>query len=126
MSYDKIPAASGLSNFLRITAGSFGTSITTTVWQDRAAMHHANLSEAVNLGSTATNSTLSGLASAGLTPDQALATINRLIDQQAYMLAASDVFYASALIFLLLIPLIYLTRPAKPDAASAGAAAGAH
>ena len=89
-------------------------------------MHHAHLSEAVNLGSTATTSTLSGLASAGLTPDQALGTINRLIDQQAYMLAASDVFYASALIFLLLIPLIYLTRPAKPDAASAEAAAGAH
>ena len=126
LSHDKIPAASGLSNFLRITAGAFGTSITTTVWQDRAAMHHAHLSEAVNLGSTATTSTLSGLASAGLTPDQALGTINRLIDQQAYMLAASDVVYASALIFLLLIPLIYLTRPAKPDAASAEAAAGAH
>src|ERR1700691_5957491 len=29
---DKIPAASGLSNFLRITASSFATSITTTLW----------------------------------------------------------------------------------------------
>ena len=35
---EKIPAASGLSNFVRITAGSFGTSIATTIWQDRAAM----------------------------------------------------------------------------------------
>jgi DHA2 family multidrug resistance protein len=137
LSHDKIPAASGLSNFVRITAGSFGTSIATTVWQDRAALHHAQLSEFVNPGSVATNSALSGLASAGLTPEQALGTINRLVDQQASMLAANDVFYASALIFLLLIPLVYLTRPAQAGAAAGGApkaggggaadaAAGAH
>jgi DHA2 family multidrug resistance protein len=137
LSHDKIPAASGLSNFVRITAGSFGTSIATTVWQDRAALHHAQLSEFVNPGSAATNSALSGLASAGLSPEQALGTINRLVDQQAAMLAANDVFYASALIFLLLIPLVYLTRPAQAGAAAGGApkvggggaadaAAGAH
>ena len=126
---EKIPAASGLSNFARITAGSFGTSIATSVWQDRAAMHHAHISEAVNLGSPATNSALSGLAGAGLSPDQALATINRLVDQQAYMLAASDVFYASALIFLALIPLVFLAkniRGAKGGGGGADAAAGAH
>ncbi len=122
---DKIPAASGLSNFVRITAGSFGTSIATTIWDNRAAMHHANLSEAVNPGSGAANSALSGLASMGLTPDQALATLNRLVDQQAYMLAASDVFYASALMFLLLIPLVFLARRARSDG-GADAAAGAH
>ena len=126
LSHDKIPAASGLSNFVRITAGSFGTSIATTVWQDRAAMHHAQLSEFVNPGSVAANSALSGLAGAGLNPDQALATVNRLVDQQAYMLAANDVFYASALIFLLLIPLVYLTRPTHAGAGGADAAAGAH
>lgn len=126
ISPDKIPAASGLSNFVRITAGSFGTSIATTIWQDRAAMHHAQISEYVNQGSTATNSALTGLAGAGLTPDQALGTINRLVDQQAYMLAANDVFYVSALIFLLLIPLVYLTRHTKAGAGSADAAAGAH
>ncbi|AYQ29015.1 MULTISPECIES: DHA2 family efflux MFS transporter permease subunit [unclassified Polaromonas] len=126
ISPDKIPAASGLSNFVRITAGSFGTSIATTIWQDRAAMHHAQISEYVNQGSVATNSALTGLAGAGLSPDQALGTINRLVDQQAYMLAANDVFYVSALIFLLLIPLVYLTRHAKAGAGSADAAAGAH
>ncbi len=126
LSYDKLPAASGLSNFVRITAGSFGTSITTTIWQDRAAMHHAHISESVNSGSSAAQSALSGLASAGLSPDQALASVNRLIDQQAYTLAATDVFYASALIFVLLIPLVYLTRPTPASAAGADAAAAAH
>jgi DHA2 family multidrug resistance protein len=32
LSPDRIAAASGLSNFVRITAGSFGTSIATTLW----------------------------------------------------------------------------------------------
>ena len=123
---EKIPAASGLSNFVRITAGSFGTSIATTIWQDRAAMHHAQISEYVNQGSAAANSALTGLAGAGLTPEQALGTINRLADQQAYMLAANDVFYVSAVIFLLLIPLVFLTRHTKAGAGSADAAAGAH
>ncbi len=129
ISPDKIPAASGLSNFVRIVAGSFGTSIATTVWQDRAALHHAQLSDAVNPVSDAATSALRGLASAGLTPDQALGSINYLVDQQAYMLAAADVFYVSALIFLALIPLVFLTRRERsPHAAlgSADAASGAH
>ncbi len=123
---DRIPAASGLSNFVRITAGAMGTSIATTVWENRAAMHHAQLAEAVNLGSPATQGALSGLAAAGLSPDQALAQLNRLVDQQAFMLAASDVFYLSALMFLALIPLLWLSRPQRGGAGGADAAAGAH
>ena len=124
---DRIPAASGLSNFVRITAGSFGTSIATTLWQDRAALHHAQLSEYVNLGSSATNSTLSGLAAGGLSHDQALATIDRLANQQAYMLAANDIFFASAVVFLAMIPLVFLTRHVRSGGGGgADAAAGAH
>ena len=123
---DRIPAASGLSNFVRIVAGSFGTSIATTVWQDRAALHHAQLTEYVSPSVGATQSVVSGLASAGLSPDQALGTINRLVDQQAYMLAANDVFYASAIIFLLLIPVVFLAKRIKSAPGSADAAAGAH
>jgi DHA2 family multidrug resistance protein len=123
---DRIPAASGLSNFVRITAGAFGTSIATTVWENRAALHHAQLSESVNLGSQATNNAMTGLAAAGLTPDQALAQVNRLLDQQAFMLAANDVFYVSALLFLLLIPLVWMARPQMGGAGGGDAASGAH
>ncbi len=131
ISPDKIPAASGLSSFVRVVAGSFGTSIATTAWQDRAAIHHAQLAESVNLGSPAANQMLAGLGAAGMSPDQALTQINRLVDQQAYMLAANDVFYISALMFLVLIPIVWLSHPmrAKDDRQSAGpadAAATAH
>jgi DHA2 family multidrug resistance protein len=40
---DKIPAAAGLSNFVRIMFGGIGTSISTTLWDSRTALHHAQL-----------------------------------------------------------------------------------
>jgi len=89
-------------------------------------MYPAQLSAFTNPGSVAASDALSGLASAGLSLGQALAAINRLIEQQAYMLAANDVFDASALIFLLLIPLVYLTRPMRRGADGADAAGGGH
>ncbi|OXE36752.1 MAG: MFS transporter [Phenylobacterium zucineum] len=127
---DKIAGASGLSSFARIVGGSFGTSIAITVWQDRAALHHAQLAELINRGSVASNAALSNFAAAGMSTEQALSQINRLIDQQAFVLAANDVFYASSIIFILLIPMVWLARPirvaAHATSASADAAAGAH
>ena len=123
---ERIPAAAGLSNFTRITAGAMGTSIATTVWEDRAVLHHAHLTESLNNGNSVYLSTLEGLKASGLTSEQALFQVNRLIDQQAFTRAADDVFFASGLIFLLLIGLIWFTsRPARHGAAPADAG-GAH
>jgi len=122
---DRIPAASGLSNFLRITAGAMGTSITTTLWENRAALHHAQLAESVNQGNNAAASAMSGLAGSGLSTEQVMGQINRIVDQQSFMLATNDIFYASAILFLLLIPLVWLARPQR-GGAGGDAAAGAH
>jgi DHA2 family multidrug resistance protein len=122
---DRIPAASGLSNFLRITAGAMGTSITTTLWDNRATLHHTQLAETINQGNNAATSAMSGLNASGFSTDQVLGQINRIVDQQAYMLATNDIFYASAILFLLLIPLVWLARPQK-GGAGGDAAAGAH
>jgi DHA2 family multidrug resistance protein len=73
----------------------------------------------------------------GLSPEQSLANINRLIDQQAFMLASNDIFGGSALIFMLLIPTIWFAERWRPPVvqaqaakapapAAADAAAGAH
>ncbi len=122
---EKIPSASGLSSFARMVGGSFGTSIAITVWQDRAALHHAQLAENINLGNSAANAVLGGFNAVGMSQEQALSQINRLIDQQAYMLAADDVFWASAMIFLALIPMVWLSRPIR-TARSSPVDAGAH
>lgn len=123
---DRMPAASGLTNFVRITAGAMGTSIATTLWESRAALHHSQLAETINPGSPAAQAALSGLAASGMTTEQALAQVNRLVDQQAFMLAANDIFWVSALLFLCLIPLVWLTRPQKASSDALDAAAGAH
>lgn len=127
LSPEQMPGASGLSNFVRITAGAMGTSVSTTLWESRAALHHAQLADAVNPSNPAVQATLSGLQAAGLSADQALAQINRLADQQAFTLAANDIFFASALVFVALIAMVWLTRPQRASGQGTGdAAAGAH
>jgi len=115
---ERIPSAAGLSNFTRITAGAMGTSIATTVWESRAAMHHAHMTETLVQGQGIFGITLESLQSSGLSTEQALAQINRLIDQQAFTRAADDIFLASAFIYVALISVVWLTqRPAQQAAA---------
>ena len=60
-----------------------------------------------------------------MSPQQSYEAVNRIIDQQAYMLSANDIFYVSAVLFVLLIGVVWLARPVK-SAGSAAAATGAH
>jgi DHA2 family multidrug resistance protein len=125
---ERIPSAAGLSNFTRITAGAMGTSIATTVWDSRAAMHHAHMTETLIQGQGIFGITMESLKASGLSTEQALAQINRMIDQQAYTRAADDIFLASAFIFIGLIATVWLTKRPKPHAAASGTAdaGGAH
>jgi len=120
---ERMPAAAGLSNFARITAGAIGTSIFTTAWENRAILHHAEIAESVNTGSSATTLALGQLGAGGLDPAQSLATINRLVDQQAYAMAANDLFLLSSVLFVLLLVFVWMTKPMQGAAAAAG---GAH
>jgi DHA2 family multidrug resistance protein len=122
---DQLPAAAGLSNFARITAGAVGTSLFTTLWDNRASLHHAQLSETVNPANYAAGQAMAQLGASGQTPEQITATLNRLVDQQAYTMAVTDVFYLSAVLFLGLIALVWLTKP-KMAGGAAPDAGGAH
>jgi MFS transporter, DHA2 family, multidrug resistance protein len=120
---DRMPAAAGLSNFVRITCGAIGTSLFTTAWEDRAVAHHAHLVESISVSNNAATQAINGLGAAGLSQQQALETINRLVDVQAFTLAATDIFRISAVLFLSMIVVVWFTRPAK---AGGGDAGGAH
>jgi DHA2 family multidrug resistance protein len=123
----RIPAAAGLSNFCRLTAGAFGTSIATTLWDNRATMHHAHLTEAATPGSQAYEQVMQTLGTLGLSPEQALHALNGMLDTQAFTMSALDVFYGSAIVFLLLTGLVWFARPLRAKSAGgAEAAAGAH
>jgi len=119
----RIPAAAGLSNFVRLVFGAFGTSITTTLWENRASLHHAQLAEVARPGEPAFDAAMSGLQSKGVDLQHGAALVDRLIDQQAFTLSATDIFYASGVLFLAMIALIWVTKPqvGKPSDAGAGA-----
>jgi DHA2 family multidrug resistance protein len=120
----RMAAASGLSNFTRITAGAMGTSIATTVWEDRANLHHAQLAESINVGNPAAVETLRQLEAGGMSHDQALGVVNNLVTQQAFMLSTQEVFYGSALLFVGLIAMVWLAGRNRGSASAE--AAGAH
>ncbi|HZT54590.1 MAG TPA: DHA2 family efflux MFS transporter permease subunit, partial [Burkholderiaceae bacterium] len=121
---DKLPSAAGLSNFVRITMGAVGTSLFTTLWENRAILHHARLTEAISTTNDTATQVGAQLAAAGLGTEQAAASVNRMIDQQAYTMAVTDVFYMSSLLFFALIALIWFAKP-QPGGAGGGAG-GAH
>ncbi|WP_104654992.1 DHA2 family efflux MFS transporter permease subunit [Ralstonia insidiosa] len=125
LSPERIPAASGLSNFVRIMFGGIGASISTTIWDNRSALHHAQLVEHANAYNPAYTSSINQYTQLGMPNLQANGVIERTITQQAAMLGANDIFWISAVLFIGLIGFIWLTKPAK-SAGGAEAAAGAH
>ena len=123
----RIPAAAGLSNFVRIMAGAMGTSIVTTLWESRAALHHSHLSEPLSQVEGNLPWTLSAMQNSGMSMNQSLVQINRVVDQQAFTKAATDIFLASAVLFILLIEMIWLTkRPKKMAPSVVNDSGGAH
>ncbi len=108
---ERIAAATGLSNFFRMTAGAFGTSVTTTLWDNRAQLHHSQLAEHISDFDATAAQSLSQLQAQGMNHEQSLALINRLIDVQSYTLAADELFFGAAALFILLIAFIWLAHP---------------
>jgi len=125
LAHDRIPAASGLSNFVRIMAGGFGASIFTSAWVNRTSAHHAVLTEHINFANPVSQSVINGLANTGMSGQQSLGFINNLVNQQAATMAADDMAWLSAILFILLISLIWLIHPIK-TAAKSEATAGGH
>jgi DHA2 family multidrug resistance protein len=121
---ERIPAAAGLSNFVRVFAGGVGTSLISTGWNDRTILHHARLAEQSSVNNPAYASAIAQLqATLGGGADQATTFFERTLNAQAAMLALNDIFWLSSIIFIMIVPLVWLTKPAKGGGGMAG---GAH
>ncbi|CAJ5039562.1 EmrB/QacA family drug resistance transporter [Burkholderia pseudomallei] len=121
----RIPAASGLSNFVRIMCGGIGTSIFQTAWDHRNNFHHAQLVEQANPYNPTFNQAVTQMGQLGFTRGQAHGLINNMATQQAAQLGVNDLFYISAAIFVLLIALIWITKPERAGGGDSSAAASA-
>jgi DHA2 family multidrug resistance protein len=118
---NEIASASGLANFFRTLGSSVSTAVTVTLWQHRGILHHATLSENVTSASQPATQVLSQLTHAGNSQTQALGIVDQLVNREALTLAVNDIFLLCAVLFLVLIPVIWL---AKPPFGSAGGPGG--
>ncbi|WP_179405317.1 DHA2 family efflux MFS transporter permease subunit [Burkholderia guangdongensis] len=123
---DKIPAAAGLSNFARTFAGAAGTSIVSNLWNDRTILHHAQLAEQSSIGNPAFSMAVAQVRQTlGGGTSQAFAVVESALNAQATMLGLNDIFWLSGVLFVVIVPLIWITRP-DGSAAAAAAGAGGH
>jgi DHA2 family multidrug resistance protein len=110
ISPQRMPAAAGLANFLRITAGAFSTSIATTIWEDRAALHQSRLAEASSAYDPTVQNAMASLHGAGMDTQQSIGVMTHAAIEQSFMLSSLDYFWVSAWIMLGLIGLVWLAR----------------
>ena len=106
---ERIPSATGLSNFTRIVAGAFAASMITTAWDRREALHQARLSEAVGTN-TPYRMAVESLSRMGMDATQAAGAITRQMIGQAYLLASTDLFRLSAWLARALVILVWFCR----------------
>ncbi len=111
----RIPSATGISNFARIVAGSFAASIITTAWDRREALHQSRLAEAIGQGMPYQMAS-EQLQKLGATSTQAAAAITRQMVGQAYLLASTDLFRVSAWLCAAMVVIVWFTR--RPRAAA--------
>ncbi len=119
---NQVPQASGLYNFLRITAGSFAAALVSTAWDQTATLHQSRLSEVMSANDPSFTAALQKLESTGLTTAQAVAAVTNQVTNQAYLLATTEIFRFAAILMVLLIPCVWLTKRALGAGAASAAA----
>jgi DHA2 family multidrug resistance protein len=107
----RVASATGLANTLRTLAGSFATSLTTTWWDRREALHQVHLTEHATAFDPVARSAIDHLQALGVHGHAAYATIERTIVHQAYMLATDDLFWLWSWMFVALVAVSWLARP---------------
>lgn len=106
---NEIAAGSGLSTFLRTVGASFAVSVTSFLWDRRAVLHHAHLTEAVSLYDPATRRALAGVGHGS--PMIAESILNQTISLQAEQIAFNEVSFALGCVFLVAIGLVWFAKP---------------
>ena len=118
---ERVPSASGLSNFLRIISGSFATSLITTYWDRREALHQSRIVESLSAYDPWYAGALAQLHAQGLSGLSAAAKVLQQVIAQGYLLSSLDLFYFSGWLVMLAVPLCWLVRRPAGGAAAATA-----
>ena len=113
-------SAAGLMNFMRTTAGAFGTSISLTAWQNAAIVQRNDMVGSLHDPQGAADT----MTSMGMSASQAIGQVSNLVDSQAVMAATNHIFQVVAVVFVLGALAVWIAP--KPVALVDPAAAGGH
>ena len=108
---EETASASSLFNFLRTLAGSVGTSLTTFMWYNREALHHGEMVENITPYNPASQQYFQAMAEKGLNETQTATSLANQITHQGLIIGANEIFYISAIAFMLLFVIIWLAKP---------------
>ena len=107
----KVASASGLFNFMRLIALSFGTSLSVTMWDRRQAFHDHVLSAHTSATDPLTQQWLAQAQAQGMSEQQSYGALAQTISEQSFMLGLNEMYYLAGIIFIALTVLIWLSRP---------------
>jgi DHA2 family multidrug resistance protein len=116
---ERMPSASGVSNFLRIISSAFATSITTTFWDRHEALHQTRLAESSSAYGQNLQDAVGGLQALGVDGSRAIGVLSQALEHQAYLMSSLDYFWISGWLTLLPLALVWLTRRPRATAAAA-------
>jgi DHA2 family multidrug resistance protein len=113
---ERVPSASGISNFARITSGSFAASLITTFWDRREALHQTRLVESGTDYSPVYQQATDQLQALGMSPLQSAGAVMRQIVNQAYLLSSLELFWICGWMALAMIGVVWFCRRPAPSA----------
>ena len=119
---EKNNAASGLMNLARNVGGSVGISVVTTMLARRSQVHQVDLMGYIAAGNarfqTMLQNIVQSLVGRGVDPGtaqrQGYAMIQAQVERQAEMLAYIDCFWLLGVAILVMVPLVFIMKKAKP------------
>ncbi|MCX8649005.1 DHA2 family efflux MFS transporter permease subunit [Gilliamella sp. B2776] len=116
----KLAAAGSLFNFFRTLATSVGTSLTNSIWEQREAIHHSQLTDLIYQNTYALDYTYQQLQQQGLSENQVSAKLAQSITNQGLLIASNEIFWLYGIIFLLLIIVIWFAKSTITSKNSSG------
>lgn len=112
--------ATSLSTSLRVLSGSIASSLTTTFWSRREALHHERLTEAINPFNEPFLQAYDAATESGLEPLAFAAQVQSEITRQGYILSFVELFQCFALVCFVFALVIWLAdSPGRLTAKSA-------
>jgi MFS transporter, DHA2 family, multidrug resistance protein len=121
---EKMGNATSIFNLMRNIGGSFGIAIMTTFLARRGQYHQSHLVGNVTAGNLMLRNMLAGMKAWFLAHGvdaydaqrKALAAVYGMVQRHAMMLAFVEAFFVMSMMFLAMLPLLFLLRYSKPRA----------